>query len=124
AEYWPHVTALASLGIGAAAAIHAAMNKSDVRAAIAWVGVILMSPLAGPFLYLVAGINRIRQDQLSIQRSRSIKDYVNHARKPYTDVASRAGPQFASLRVLCDRISRFPLHDGNRVTLLDSGDEA
>ncbi|WP_269496073.1 phospholipase D-like domain-containing protein [Castellaniella sp. S9] len=124
AEYWPHVTALASLGIGAAAAIHAAMNKSDVRAAIAWVGVILMSPLVGPVLYLVAGINRIRHDQLSIQRSRSIKDYVNHARRPFTDVASRAGPQFASLRVLCDRISRFPLHDGNRITLLDSGDEA
>ncbi len=124
AAYWPHMTALASLGIGAAAAIHAAMNKSDVRAAIAWVGVILMSPLVGPFLYLVAGINRIRHDQLSAQRSRSIKDYVNHTRAPFADVGALAGPQFASLRVLCDRVSRFPLHDGNRITLLDGGDEA
>ncbi|HUH41116.1 MAG TPA: cardiolipin synthase, partial [Castellaniella sp.] len=41
ANYWPHITALASLAIGAVAAIHAAMTKSDVRAAIAWVGVIL-----------------------------------------------------------------------------------
>ncbi len=123
-EYWPHMTALASLGIGAVAAIHAAMNKSDVRAAIAWVGVILMSPLLGPILYLVAGINRIRHDQISVQRSRSIKDYVNHSREPFDGVASLAGPQFASLRVLGDRISRFPLHDGNHITLLDSGDEA
>ncbi|CAM5788025.1 cardiolipin synthase [Castellaniella caeni] len=122
--YWPHMVAACSLVIGAAAAIHAAMNKNDVRAAIAWVGVILMSPLVGPFLYLVAGINRIRHDQLSTQRSRLIKDYVNHAREPFKDVGSLAGPQFASLRVLGDRISRFPLHDGNHITLLDSGDEA
>uniref|UniRef100_UPI0033414AFD phospholipase D-like domain-containing protein n=1 Tax=Castellaniella defragrans TaxID=75697 RepID=UPI0033414AFD len=122
-EYWPYVTALISLGISATAAIHAAMNKSDVRAAIAWVGVILMSPLVGAFLYLVAGINRIRHDQRSIQRSRSIKDYVNHA-KPFTGVAPLAGPQFESLLILGDRVSHFPLHDGNHITLLDGGDEA
>lgn len=122
--YWPHLVAAISLAVGAFAAIHAAMYKNDVRAAIAWVGVIVMSPLLGPFLYLVAGINRIRHDQLSTQRSRLIKDYVNHAREPVGDIAGLAGPQFASLRVLCDRISRFPLQDGNHITLLDSGDEA
>jgi cardiolipin synthase len=122
--YWPHLVATLSLFVGAFAAIHAAMNKSDVRAAIAWVGVILMSPLLGPFLYLVAGINRIRHDQLSTQRSRLIKDYVNHAREPVREIRTLAGPQFSSLKVLCDRISRFPLHDGNHITLLDSGDEA
>jgi cardiolipin synthase len=122
--YWPHLVAAFSLSVGIAAAVHAAMNKNDVRAAIAWVGVILMSPLFGPFLYLVAGINRIRHDQMSVQRSRMIKDYVNHARAPSVNAERRAGPQFASLRVLCDRISRFPLHDGNHITLLDSGDQA
>lgn len=123
-DYWPHLVAAISLTLSAFAAVHAAMNKNDVRAAIAWVGVVLMSPFLGPFLYLVAGINRIRHDQLSTQRSRLIKDYVNHAREPVKDVAPLAGPQFASLRVLCDRISRFPLHDGNHITLLDSGDQA
>ncbi len=122
--YWPHLVATFSLTIGAVAAVHAAMNKNDVRAAIAWVGVILMSPLLGPFLYLVAGINRVRHDQLSAQRSRLIKDYVSHTREPFGDVGALAGPQFTSLRTLVDRVSRFPLHDGNHITLLDSGDEA
>lgn len=122
--YWPHLIAVLSLTLGAIAATHAAMNKNDVRAAIAWVGVILMSPLLGPFLYLVAGINRIRHNQISVQRSKCIKDYVNYTQTPYPDVAKIAGPQFASLRVLCDRVSRFPLHDGNHIRLLDSGDEA
>ncbi|MFT0533067.1 phospholipase D-like domain-containing protein [Castellaniella hirudinis] len=123
-DYWPHLVAIASLTLSAVAAVHAAMNKNDVRAAIAWVGVVIMSPFVGPFLYLVAGINRIRHDQLSTQRSRLIKDYVNHTHDPVAEVASIAGPQFDSLRLLCDRVSRFPLHDGNHITLLDSGDEA
>lgn len=123
-HYWPHMVAVMSVVVGAVAAAHAAMNKSDVRAAIAWVGVILASPLLGPFLYLIAGINRVRRDQLSTQRSRLIKDYVHGAGEPVPDVSPMAGPQFASLRVLCDQISRFPLHNGNHVTLLDGGDAA
>ncbi|CAM5219385.1 Cardiolipin synthase OS=Castellaniella defragrans OX=75697 GN=HNR28_002930 PE=4 SV=1 [Castellaniella defragrans] len=123
-HYWPHLVALTSLVVGTVAAAHAAMNKNDVRAAIAWVGVILASPLLGPFLYLIAGINRIRRDQLSTNRSRLIKDYVHSAGEPVPDVSPMAGAQFASLRILCNQISRFPLHNGNHVTLLDSGDEA
>ncbi len=122
-DYWPHIIALLSLVLGITGAAHAAMHKDDVRAAIAWVGVILMSPIFGPILYAAAGINRIRHDQLSAQRSRLIKDYVNHARPIFDDVAPVSGPQFKSLRILCDQISRFPLHDGNNITLLDSGDE-
>src|SRR5690606_37437646 len=123
-EYWPHLAALLSLAFSLVVAAQAAMQKNDVRAAIAWVGVILMSPFVGAFLYLVAGINRIRHDQMSIQRSRLIKDYVNSAYPTFGDVGPVSGPQFASLRVLCDQISRFPLQGGNHVVLLDGGDQA
>ena len=123
-HYWPHLIFAASAFFGTWAAAHAAMHKNDVRAAIAWVGVILASPLLGPLLYLIAGINRIRRDQLSAHRSRLIKDYVHSAGEPVPDVSPMAGEQFASLRILCDQVSRFPLHNGNHVTLLDSGDAA
>ena len=123
-EYWPHLTALLTLAFSLAVAAQAAMQKNDVRAAIGWVGVILMSPFLGAFLYLVAGINRIRHDQMSTQRSLLIKDYVNNAHPAFGDVSPVSSPQFASLRVLCDHVSRFPLQDGNHITLLDSGDEA
>lgn len=70
-EYWPHLALLLSIVVGGSAAVHAAMTKSDVRAAIGWVGVIIMSPLLGPLAYLIAGINRIRHDHISEQRNRS-----------------------------------------------------
>ena len=121
--YWPHLAALLTLAFSLVIAAQAAMQKNDVRAAIGWVGVILLSPFFGAFLYMVAGINRIRHDQMSTQRSRLIKDYVNSAHPPFGAVGPVSAPQFDSLRVLCDQVSRFPLQNGNHVTLLDSGDE-
>src|SRR5690625_7416374 len=64
-EYWPHIAAILGRIMGVTAAIHAAMSKNDVRAAISWVGVIIMSPLLGPILYFVAVINMIRQSPMS-----------------------------------------------------------
>lgn len=122
--YWPHIIAVLSLIMSTVGAIHVAMNKEDVRSAIAWVGVIYMSPFFGPILYFVVGINKIRHDQISAQRSRSIKDYVNHAKTLFTDIGSRSGSQFESLSLLCNKVSNFPLHDGNNIKLLDSGDQA
>ena len=37
-EYWPHLAFILSLVVGGTAAVHAAMTKNDVRAAIGWVG--------------------------------------------------------------------------------------
>lgn len=122
-EYWPHLAFGLSLVVGGTAAIHAAMNKQDVRAAIGWVGIIMMSPLLGPLVYLVAGINRIRHDQISEQRNKALLDYTtcSHAVEP--DVGALAGQQFKSLKVLGDRISHFPLRHGNNVQMLQGGDE-
>src|SRR3978361_610055 len=65
--YWPHILLVLSVTMGAAAAIHAAMTKEEVRAATGWVAVILLSPIVGALLYAVAGINRIRRAALSSQ---------------------------------------------------------
>jgi len=123
-EYWPHLVLLLSITVGGTAAIHAAMTKTDVRAAIAWVGVIIMSPLLGPFIYLIAGINRIRHDHISDQRNRSLLQYTTSNTLTPIDVAELAAPQFKSLNKLSDGLSRFPLLDGNHVQILRSGDEA
>lgn len=123
-RHWPHVVFVISLVSGAVAAVHAAMHKNDVRAAIAWVGVILMSPIFGPLLYLVAGINRVRHDRISQQRDSSLKDYTNRKAIPVTDVAEDSGTQFMSLRTLGDRLTGFPLLDNNHIRVLNGGDEA
>lgn len=122
-EYWPHLVLLLSITIGGSAAVHAAMTKSDVRAAIAWVGVIIMSPLLGPMLYMIAGVNRIRHDHISDQRNRSLLQYTTSTALTTIDIAQLAAPQFTSLHTLSDRLSRFPLLAGNHVRILRSGDE-
>lgn len=150
AEYWPHIIFGLSVAAGTTAAVHAAMTKTEVRAAIGWVGVILMSPLLGPFLYLIAGINRIRHDQIAEQRNTSLLDYTNSTealkeperadpsnsgqsdsrnnRRTSTDTALKAvitpqAAQLESLHTLGDRISHFPLLPGNSIQLLNGGDE-
>ncbi|MGE4369208.1 MAG: phospholipase D-like domain-containing protein [Burkholderiaceae bacterium] len=125
-EYWPHLAFALGLIIGSVAAVHAAMTKNDVRAAIGWVGVILMSPLLGPFLYLIAGINRIRHDQIAEQRNTNLQDYLPSTRSGQAggvEPDDAIAPELLSLRTLGDKIAQFPLRNGNRVQLLRSGDE-
>src|SRR5690606_6515139 len=123
-EYWPHLAFLLSIAVGGTAAVHAAMTKHDVRAAIGWVGIIIMSPLLGPFIYLIAGINRIRHDHISEQRNKSLKQYIAKPALPLADISQLVPAQFESLRVLGDRISHFPLCDGNHIQMLVGGDQA
>src|SRR5690606_16783447 len=91
--------------------------------AIGWVGIILLSPLFGAFFYLIAGINRVRHDQISQQRDKSLRHYSTLDDTPIADVTPYSAPQFASLQTLGDGVSSFPLCDGNHIQLLCSGDE-
>ncbi|QIB33626.1 phospholipase D-like domain-containing protein [Ancylobacter pratisalsi] len=118
-HYWPHIVLIASTGIGLAAAIHAAMTKDDVRAAIGWVGVIMLSPILGALLYLVAGINRIRQTSAGRRRA------SQHRRRKHEQppVAIALSPSLSAMKRLGDYVGTFPLSTGNAVQLLDSGDE-
>ncbi|RYE78756.1 MAG: cardiolipin synthase, partial [Hyphomicrobiales bacterium] len=70
--YWPHILGFASLVLTAVAASHAAMTKDEVRAAIGWVGVIVLSPIIGPLIYAVGGINRIRRASIVSQRRQKL----------------------------------------------------
>lgn len=119
-HYWPHIALVSSAAIGIVAAIHAAMTKDDVRAAIGWVGVILLSPVVGALLYLVAGINRIRQSAAGRRRA-SQDRHRRHERPP---IAIALSPSLSAMKRLGDRVAAFPLTTGNDVRLLDSGDEA
>ncbi len=123
-EYWPHFIFILTVAAAATAAIHAAMSKTDVRAAIGWVGIILFSPLFGAFLYLIAGVNRVRRDQISQLRDKSLKDYATRDDSPVEDVALHSAPHFRSLKTLGDAVSRFPLRGGNHIRVFSGGDEA
>ena len=124
--HWPHILAFLSITLGAAAAIHAAMTKEEVRAATGWVAVILLSPIVGALLYAVAGINRIRRASLSSQRNMLL---LKEARGDLSDfeadgaaLGRQHGNRFASMKILGDRVARHPLTAGNTIRMLEDGD--
>lgn len=121
--YWPHILFVISLLASAVAAVHAAMTKQDVRAAIGWVGVVLFSPIFGAFLYAVAGINRIRKERVSQQRSSNMYPEEVVERLLVQDVAAVSGPQFTAMKKLGDCVTDFRLLGGNQIKLLKGGDE-
>lgn len=56
--YWIIVTV--HLIVALLAALHALLYKRDYRASLGWLGIIIVFPVAGPLLYLLFGVNRIR----------------------------------------------------------------
>jgi cardiolipin synthase len=125
--YWPHILFIISIVAGATAAIHAAMTKEEVRSAIGWVGIIVLSPIIGAALYLIAGINRIRRTVISDRRA-LLQGQIRaeFASFDATDelVAREFGHRFRAMKTLGDRITRHRLTTGNTIVALDTGDEA
>jgi len=124
--HWAQFLAIVSALIATVAAAHAAMTKDEVRSAVGWVGVILLSPFVGALLYAIAGINRVRRVSIAAERSAAGREVLEHPRFDATDdaVTSRFGRRFAALKTAGDRITRHALTTANAVTMLETGDEA
>lgn len=125
--YWPHILFVFSVLAGATAAIHAAMTKEEVRSAIGWVGVIVLSPIIGAALYLFAGVNRIRRNVIGDRRALlQGKIRADFASYDATDqlVIEQFGYRFQAMRTLGDRVARHHLTTGNTIVALDTGDKA
>ena len=122
-EYWPHILFVISGIAGTIAAVHAAMTKRDVRAAIAWVGVALFSPFIGALLYLVAGVNRVRKQRITQPRAGTIYAEELIEKVLVNDIGDTVGGQFSTLKVLGDRVSHFKVLNFNQATILRGGDQ-
>jgi cardiolipin synthase A/B len=125
--YWPHILVALSIVLGIPAAIHATMTKEEVRAAIGWVGVIVLSPVVGPLIYAIGGVNRIRRKTLNLSREGLLAAGWYH-RAEY-DVSNAHmqvayGGALAAMQRLGDTVGRCKLTSGNRIGLLSTGDEA
>lgn len=119
AGYWTYLVFVASVAVGLAAALHAAMHKDDVRSALGWAALVLFSPFLGAFFYLVAGINRIRRARIGRRRRRR-----GGARDEPDDPALAGAIMIPALARLGESVSPFPMTAGNRIVPLSGGDEA
>ena len=123
-HYWPYIFLVLSVIVGAVAAAHAAMTKEDVRSAAGWVGLVIFSPLLGAFIYMVAGINRIRHAALATRRAgrRTFEKQSSEHALGREQIAAQFGRQFRALNILGDTVTRFFMTTGNSITLLEDGD--
>ncbi|MCC5886021.1 MAG: cardiolipin synthase [Gammaproteobacteria bacterium] len=112
------LASLAILALAVATAGHALLFKRDGRSVILWVGFIILLPLLGAGLYWLVAVNRIRRRASALRpQPAGHGDIVagNPAQPPNS---------LRRLATLCDRVSPFPLSDGNTVTPLENGEVA
>jgi cardiolipin synthase len=118
-----------------AASLHALLTKRDPRSALGWIAVSVLFPAAGPALYYVFGINRIRTraKRLHADDPDRVRHRLGPGAPPGLSAAGLHGPQperveedgpLGDLRRLSRIVTGKPLTAGNEVELLRNGEEA
>lgn len=114
--------------IGFIGAGHALLYKRDPRAALGWIAVCLMLPLAGPLLYGLFGINRVRTRARELDRRSRYRLKVGYERSEDEGEPaiseSEVLPEFDDLVRVSDTVTRRSLVSGNKVDLLHNGEQA
>lgn len=124
---WPWLVAVVSFVAGLWASAHIVLYKRDSRAAIAWVGLVVLVPLLGSLFYYLFGINRIQRRAHRLRRRRP---HVRpHGPGPIAAAALAqtlpAGPDYLNALVhVGAAVTRHPLLPGNRIQPLRNGNEA
>jgi cardiolipin synthase len=125
---WPHIVAATSLILTVVAGAHIVMYKKDTRAAIGWIGVVLMSPILGALVYSVLGINRVQRRAVNLRGPgrRHVAAESPHAadRAAVLKCLPSDARHLASLEKLIGQLTGRPLLAGNLVTPLVGGAEA
>ena len=126
--FGPEASVVLGVLVAFLASGHVILNKTDTRAATAWVGLIWLVPVVGSMLYLFLGINRIerRAKELKSGATRYGVPLDDAPRSP-ADLDRELGNERARLvelaRVVTNVTAR-PLVVGNSIERLVDGDEA
>ncbi len=125
-ELWPHLVAVTAFVLAVAASAHLVMYKKDTRAAIGWIGVVLMVPIFGAVLYAILGINRIQRRAINLRLHRNRKGgrARQKAMDPLRAVEFPEATHLGNLQHLIGKLTGRPLLEGNSVEPLTGGEEA
>jgi cardiolipin synthase len=132
---WPYVFTVLYFGTAIPASVHAVLFKRDVRGAVAWAGLIWLSPILGAALYAVFGINRIQRRATRLRTDgpnpedlfpEGARISVMRRRTAPLDPDAPGGRPYgmSALRRFIGTVSGRELTSGNTVTPLVNGDEA
>lgn len=108
-----------------ATALHALLYKRDPRAAFGWIAVCILAPLAGPLIYVLFGLNRVRSRASGMAPSAM----STHLERGAVITDPPALPEsirsdYRRLATIGQSLSRHGLVAGNRVTPLMDGEQA
>lgn len=127
-EFAPELSVALDVLLALAAASHVILNKSDTRAASAWVALIWLVPFVGSILYIFLGINRIqRRAKVLKSGATDFRVPLDEAPRSPADLDRELGSNRARMIELARVVSRVterPLLVGNQLELLVDGDEA
>lgn len=125
-EWWALLLALWPL-VALGTAGHALLTKRDARAAWGWIAVCWLFPLAGPALYYVFGVNRVRTRARRFALDRSAR-HIGSAHAADVRNACAGHPPVPSwleeVARTADVLTRRPLLGNNRITPLHNGEQA
>jgi len=105
-------------GFASAATAHALLTKDDPRSAFGWIIVCWVFPLAGPFLYLLFGINRVRS------RARQLRSGLPNVREALSPPPARADDFATQLTHIGDAVTQWSRMAGNAIEALENGENA
>lgn len=104
------------LAAGLFTAGHALLNKRDPKAAFGWIALCIILPLAGPILYYLFGINRVR--------TRARKDYDSKLnRDALTTINDPPGTDFRPLSTVGESLTQKGLSACTQLDMLENGEQ-
>jgi len=106
---------------------HALLFKRDSRASLGWIAVCLLLPIAGPLLYLLFGINRVRTRAKRLTHGLPFFHLFSHDRPQLLNAADPddlVPVAFRTLARIADKVTLRPLLGGNRIDILHNGEQA
>ena len=92
--------------------VHVLFHKRDVGASIGWIGLAWLSPILGSILYVMFGINRVKQRANQLREKRPDRLVAKSGISPGRD------DHLASLERAGDLITQRPAIGGNAVAIL------
>ncbi|RME51396.1 MAG: cardiolipin synthase, partial [Deltaproteobacteria bacterium] len=100
--------------------LHAMLYKRSPRSAALWIVICCFVPFLGPLAYAVLGVNRTQRRAVQ----RKLRSGLGRAVALEREAPVELPASFHSLFRLTNRISEFPLTEGNQIEPLYDGDEA
>jgi cardiolipin synthase len=120
------ITVLA-FGIATVSAGHALLSKRDPKGAIGWIAVCILFPFAGPFLYYLFGINRVRTRARKLQRRSESLLSAEETTVPRQEIGpvidADVRNEDPELVHISDIITDRPLVGGNLIEVLHNGEQ-